>query len=65
MIETSEKGICKVPPYEIVHIAIEDRESVLYLIDKKSQELITTYPMERRSCRQDASKDHIIVTLLT
>lgn len=35
MIETSDKDICKVYPYEIMHIAIEDRESVLYLIDKK------------------------------
>lgn len=34
MVETSDKGICKVYPYEIMHIAIEDRESVLYLIDK-------------------------------
>jgi DNA-binding LytR/AlgR family response regulator len=35
MIETSDKDICKVYPYEIMHIAIEDRESVLYLIDKR------------------------------
>ena len=35
MIETSDKDACKVYPYEIMHIAIEDRESVLYLIDKK------------------------------
>lgn len=35
MIETSDKDICRVYPYEIMHIAIEDRESVLYLIDKK------------------------------
>ena len=35
MIETSDKDVCKVYPYEIMHIAIEDRESVLYLIDKK------------------------------
>lgn len=34
MIETSDKAVCKVYPYEIMHIAIEDRESVLYLIDK-------------------------------
>lgn len=34
-IETSDKDVCKVFPYEIMHIAIEDRESVLYLIDKK------------------------------
>ena len=36
MIETSDKGVCRVYPYEIMHIAIEDRESVLYLIDKKA-----------------------------
>jgi hypothetical protein len=35
MIETSDKDVCRVYPYEIMHIAIEDRESVLYLIDKK------------------------------
>lgn len=35
MIETSDKDVYKVYPYEIMHIAIEDRESVLYLIDKK------------------------------
>lgn len=34
-VETSEKDVCEVYPYEIMHIAIEDRESVLYLIDKK------------------------------
>ena len=35
VIETSDKDVCKVYPYEIMYIAIEDRESVLYLIDKK------------------------------
>ena len=35
MIEASDKAVCKVYPYEIMHIAIEDRESVLYLNDKK------------------------------
>ena len=35
MIETNDKDICRVYPYEIMHIAIEDRESVIYLIDKK------------------------------
>ena len=34
VIETSDKDVCKVYPYEIMYIAIEDRESVLYLIDK-------------------------------
>lgn len=36
IIETSDKDICKVYPYEIMHIAIEDRESVIYLIDKRA-----------------------------
>lgn len=40
-IETSNKDVCKVYPYEIMHIAIEDRESALYLIDKKV--IRTTY----------------------
>ncbi len=35
VIETSDKDVYKVYPNEIMHIAIEDRESVLYLIDKK------------------------------
>ncbi len=35
VIETSDKDVCRVYPYEIMHIAIEDRESVLYLIYKK------------------------------
>lgn len=35
IVETSDRDVCKVYPYEIMHIAIEDRESVLYLIDKK------------------------------
>lgn len=35
VIETSDKDVCKVYPYEIMYVAIEDRESVLYLIDKK------------------------------
>ena len=35
VIETSDKDICKVYPYDIMYIAIEDRESVLYLNDKK------------------------------
>ena len=36
VIETCDKDVCNVFPYEIMHIAIEDRESVLYLIDKKA-----------------------------
>ena len=35
IVETSDRDACKVYPYEIMYIAIEDRESVLYLIDKK------------------------------
>lgn len=35
VVETSDKDVCKVYPYEIMYIAIEDRETVLYLIDKK------------------------------
>lgn len=35
VIETSDKDVCKVYPYEIMYITIEDRTSVLYLIDKK------------------------------
>lgn len=34
VIETSDKNVCKVHPYEMMYIAIEDRESVIYLIDK-------------------------------
>lgn len=34
-VQTSDKNVCKVYPYEIMHIAIEDRESVLHLIDNK------------------------------
>ena len=36
IVLTSNKDVCKVYPYEIMHIAIEDRESVLYLIDEKT-----------------------------
>lgn len=36
IVETSDRDVCKVYPYEIMHVAIEDRESVLYLIDKKA-----------------------------
>lgn len=35
MIETSDKDVYRVYPYEIMHIAIEDRETVLYLTDDK------------------------------
>lgn len=35
IVETSDRDVFKVYPYEIMHVAIEDRESVLYLIDKK------------------------------
>lgn len=36
IVETSDRDVCKVYPYEIMYITIEDRESVLYLIDKKA-----------------------------
>lgn len=34
-VSMSNKDSCKVYPYEIMYIAIEDRESVLYLTDKR------------------------------
>lgn len=34
-ISTSNKDVCKVYPYEIMYIAIEDRESVFHLTDKR------------------------------
>ena len=34
-ILTCNKDICRVYPYDILYIAIEDRKSVLYLTDKK------------------------------
>lgn len=37
------KDICRVYPHEIIYIAIEDRKSVLYLIDGKIE---THYSME-------------------
>lgn len=37
------KDICRVYPYEIIYIAIEDRKSVLYLLDRKIE---THYSME-------------------
>lgn len=35
IVQTSSKDICRIYPHEILYIAIEDRKSVLYLIDKK------------------------------
>lgn len=35
-VSMSNKGVCKVYPYEIMYIAIEDRESVLHLIDERT-----------------------------
>lgn len=35
IVETSSKDVCKIHPHEILYIAIEDRKSVLYLIDRK------------------------------
>lgn len=36
IVLASNKDVCKVYPYEIMHIAIEARESVLHLVDEKS-----------------------------
>lgn len=36
ILSTGNKDVCKIYPYEILYIAIEDRESVIYLIDKKT-----------------------------
>lgn len=41
IVLTSKKDVCKVYPYEIMHIAIESRESVLHLLDGKT--IRTTY----------------------
>ena len=35
IVQTSSKDVCRIYPYEILYIAIEDRKSVLYLIDRK------------------------------
>lgn len=35
IVLTSNKDVCKVYPYEIMYIAIEDRESVLHLINER------------------------------
>lgn len=35
IVLTSNKDVCKVYPYEIMHIAIEERESVLHLTDER------------------------------
>lgn len=36
IVLTSNKDVCKIYPYEIMHIAIEARESVLHLVDEKA-----------------------------
>lgn len=36
IVLASNKDVCKVYPYEIMHIAIESRESVLHLVDEKT-----------------------------
>lgn len=35
VVQTINKDICRIYPYEILYIAIEDRKSVLYLINGK------------------------------
>lgn len=35
IVQTSNKDVCRIYPYEILYIAIEDRKSVLYLTDRK------------------------------
>ena len=35
IVQTSSKDVCRIYPHEILYIAIEDRKSVLYLIDRK------------------------------
>ena len=42
-VNKCNKDICRVYPHEIIYIAIEDRKSVLYLIDGKIE---THYSME-------------------
>lgn len=43
IVKTSNKDICKIYPYEILYIAIEDRKSVLYLVNER---LETNYLLE-------------------
>ena len=35
IVQTSSKDVCSIYPHEILYIAIEDRKSVLYMIDRK------------------------------
>lgn len=35
IVKTSSKDVCRIYPHEILYIAIEERKSVLYLIDRK------------------------------
>ncbi len=42
-LQTSNKDICKIYSHEILYIAIENRKSVLYLIDRKIE---TNYNLE-------------------
>lgn len=43
VIQTSNKDVYKIHPHEIMYIAIEERKSVLYLINRK---LETNYPID-------------------
>lgn len=43
IVQTSNKDVCRIYPYEILYIAIENRKSVLYLVDKKIE---TNYHFE-------------------
>ena len=46
-ILTCNKDICRVYPYDILYIAIEDRKSVLYLTDRKIE---TNYHIDYWKC---------------
>lgn len=35
IVQTSNKDICRIYPYEILYVAIEERKSVLYLTERK------------------------------
>lgn len=43
IVQTSNKDVCRIYPYEILYIAIEDRKSVLYLTNRKIE---TKYRLE-------------------
>lgn len=43
IVQTSGKDVCKVYPYKILYIAIENRKSVLYLTDRRVE---TNYQLD-------------------